>query len=829
MAGWIRVWALALLAVAFWFLARAAYDRPEPLPAMAPATEFSAMRADATLARILGPARPHPAGTSENAAERRRIQNELDRMGVKETTYSTFACNPVHRFPVVTCGTVTDILAEVARGPAEGKVVLLLAHYDSVPAGPGAADDASGDATILETIRALRARMAAGATSDHPVVALFTDGEEYGLLGAAGFLAEPSYRDMVGAAINVEARGSTGPSFLFQTSPGDARLINLYAKNAKQYATSSVYEEIYKFLPNDTDLTLFIDNGLTGYNFAFVGKVADYHTPLDTLKNLSLVTLQQHGDNMLGMAAALKHTDFASLKGGNAVYADFLGLILPRMPAGWALPLSIIVFLMIAASAWRARGEPMNWRERLSAISMPLALLILTALAGLALYYIARLINGSPDPSYARPLALRIALALGVWGTVLLIAPMAKRPVTWLWFAALSIIVSIFLTGFAPYFLFPAIVAAVLLLATARSPRLRPWALLIAAIPALILWIGFVAQGEILMGLAVPPLFTVPAAFGLLALMPLMPELSRREWRASLAVSFGGAIVAAVIAGFQPAYSETWPLRLNVNYVEDHIRNRALWAADAHAPLPLSLRAAAKFESKPEKPYPGAFAEAYLAPAGPMRFDPPTANVTRGKNNVTLSLHGSPDTAQMYLIVPKGAGLTAFTINGKHFAAPPEWAKGDQVLIGCMTPDCRNATLTLNLSTRKPVTLMLAERRAGLPPFGKFLSRARPKTAVPSQLGDGTFVISKVNLNVHSANDSRVEIHILSNGRVTFDNGPQLDLDQFRAKLKEMTGENGCPATRLTFDKVARYDTVAEVMSVLQRAHCQIGFVISPH
>lgn len=739
--GWIRVAGLALLALVFWFAARVAYDRPEPFSANGPPTEFSAMRADAALARILGPARPHPAGTPENAAERRRILDELAKLGVKATTYSAFACNPVHRFPVVTCGTVTDIIADAV--PGQGKAIVLLAHYDSVPAGPGAADDASGDAAILETIRALKAR---GGASLHPVMAVFTDGEEYGLLGAAAFLDNAAYRARVGVAINVEARGSTGPSLLFQTSPGDAKLIDLYARTAKPYSTSSLYNTIYHYLPNDTDLTLFIDDGLTGYNFAFVGKVADYHTPLDTRANLSLVTLQQHGDNMLGLASALEHTDFAKLKGGDAIYADFFGYVLPRMPASWALPLSIIVFLLIVASALLARGDAMSWRARIAAISMPLVLLLGTTAAGFALFYLAQIISGAPDPSFAHPGALRIAYALGVSGMVLLIAPMAKRPVTWLWFGAFSIIVSIFLTGFAPYFLFPSIVAAVLLLASARMPALRKWALLISALPALVLWIGFVAQGELLMGLAVPPLFTVPATFGLLALMPLMPELGKTEWRAGLAVCFGGAIIASIIAGLQPAYSATAPLRLNFNYVEDHVHNHAFWAADAYAPLPRALRAAAKFSDEPRKPYPGAFAKTYVAPAGPMRFQPPTAQVSTQNGHVTLRLQGSADTAQIYLIVPKSAGLTAFTINGKRFKAFPEWAKGDQILIGCTTPDCRNATVTLDLSSKKPATLTLAERRAGLPPFGKFLSDARPKTAVPSQLGDGTILVSALKV-----------------------------------------------------------------------------------
>lgn len=739
--GLIRVAGLALLAVIFWFAAGAAYDRPAPLPAAAPATEFSAMRADATLARILGPARPHPAGTAENAAERRRILDELAKLGVKATTYTAFACNPVHRFPVVTCGTVTDIIADVV--PGQGKAIVLLAHYDSVPAGPGAADDASGDATILETIRALKATDGA---SRHPVMAVFTDGEEYGLLGAAAFLDNAAYRARVGVVINVEARGSTGPSLLFQTSPGDAKLIDLYAKSVPQYATSSLYDAIYHYLPNDTDLTLFIDDGLTGYNFAFVGKVADYHTPLDTRANLSLVTLQQHGDNMLGLVSALEQTDFTKLKGGDAIYADLFGYVLPRMKAGWALPLSIVAFLMIVASIWLVRREPMNGRARLATISMPLVLLIGTSLVGFGLLFLAQLVSGAPDPSFAHPAALRISFALGVFGAVLLIAPMAKRPVTWLWFSALSIIVSIFIVGFAPYFLFPSLVAAMLLLGSARIPKLRPWALLISALPALALWIGFVAQGEQLMGLSVPPLFTVPATFGLLALMPLMPVLTKMEWRAGLAVCFGGAIAAAVIAGLQPAYSATAPLRLNINYVEDHIYNHAFWAADARAPLPLALRKAAKFGGEPKKPYPGAFGEAYLAPASPMRLQPPSAVASLRKGHVTLQLQGSPETSQMYLIVPKAAGLTAFAINGKHFKAPPDWSKGDQVLIGCTTPDCRNAKITLDLSSKKPVTLTLAERRAGLPPFGKSLSDARPNTAVQSQFGDGTFVVSAVKV-----------------------------------------------------------------------------------
>src|SRR5258707_2967310 len=44
------------------------------------------------------------------------------------------------------------------------------------------------------------------------------------------------------------------------------------------FAASSLYGEIYKYMPNDTDMTPFLAAGLTGYNFAFLGNAAQYHT-----------------------------------------------------------------------------------------------------------------------------------------------------------------------------------------------------------------------------------------------------------------------------------------------------------------------------------------------------------------------------------------------------------------------------------------------------------------------------------------------------------------------------------------------------------------------
>jgi hypothetical protein len=715
-------------------------------------TEFSAVRASNTLARILGPERPHPAGTVENARVRARIVQEFAALGIEAKPYRAMGCRYGRRYGAIQCATVTDLIAQVKKG--EGKAVVLLAHYDSVPAGPGAADDGSGVASVLETVRALKAR---GYPGKHPILAVLTDGEEYGLLGAASFLHNPKLKARVGAVANVEARGNRGPSLLFQTSDGNGPLIDLYAKSAGSYFTSSLFAEIYKLMPNDTDLTLFIRDGIPSFNFAFSENVAHYHTPRDTRANLSRATLQHQGENLLDIVSGLEQTDFPALKGGNDVYLSILGVVLPRMPQWWALPLSLLLFVALAFAAYMARERKMRWDQQFLSFAMVPLLLIGCGLAGWGLHTIAQLVSASPDPTFAYPVTFRIALSFAVAGVALAVSsiapPQGLASGAWLWLAGLGILMAAFLPGISPYFLIPCLIAAILLLLAARSRqrwlgRVGQISLLIAAILNLVVWFALVAAGESLMGLKLHPLFTVPAALGVAAIVPLLAiePLSRAARRLLVSLCFLVAIAAAAAAGLIPPYSEAAPQRLNLNYVEDHVRNRAIWAADAGAPLPDSLRSAAAFSAKPEQAAPVAFQKAYVAPAGKFRFPAPVATAkTISAKRVTVTLHGSAKSAQMFLVVPKEAGLKNVSIGDWSIPLKPAPNSRDTI-IGCLTADCRNAAITFDLSTAKPFDILVGERRFGLPPQGAKLLKARPDTAVPSQMGDGTILISKLHI-----------------------------------------------------------------------------------
>jgi hypothetical protein len=759
----VRAWALAALVVAIWVLCWwTAQPHVRILPAKEDPALFSAERAEGYLARVLGPERPHPVGSAEDEAVRERILKELGALHVPAQTYTAFTCYSGRGFRYVACATVTDIVAVVA--PGAGKAIVMLAHMDSVPAGPGASDDESGVATILETIRALKS---APAKSLHPIIAVLTDGEEAGLLGANAFLENPRLKARVGAVVNVEARGTSGPSLLFQTSAGDARLIDLYASHVPQKATSSLYAEIYKFLPNDTDLTVFIRDGFIAYNFAFSDNVRYYHSPLDTRANLYPATLQMHGDNLLGVVQGLEQTDFAALRSGDAVYLTVLGRWLPRIPASWALPLSILAFVAIALAAWLAR-RPGKQRRRSAiwAILMPPALLIGCAAAGFGLAFLAQLISGHPDPTYAFPLAMRIALALAVWGMALLISRMADLHAAaasaWLWMAALAIVTAALLPGFSPYFLFPSLVAAVFLLATSRTEG--GWngvagqaALLASAIAALVIWMALAATGETLMGLRLHPLFTVPAAFGLMTVLPLLAAqvIPRGAWRASVAFSLVAALVAAIVSGLRPAYSTESPQRVNLTYFENG-KQPARWIAETAwkgigtEPIPEQLQRAGHFTFDKDA-YGGlGFGSAYDAPAGSPRYPLPTGSVVGDRNTgntrvVSLQLNGSDNTNAMLLRVPQGAKYVAMRIRGENVVPPEGWS-GD-ANISCSGPDCRDLAVTVTVASHGAFNIPFAERDYGLPAFGSALKAARPPTAMPSQSGDGVILANSINIS----------------------------------------------------------------------------------
>jgi hypothetical protein len=320
------------------------YSSPEPLGADAPDVIFSAARAEAILGDLLKENVPHVSGSAANAVVRDRVVAHLESSGYEAQIQSRFHCNPEFG----SCSPVENIVA-VKPGSEGEHAVLITAHYDSGWAGPGAADDGAGMAAILEI-----ARMAA----DFPpfrndIIFLVSDSEENGLLGADAFAEHHPLFEKVKAVVNLEARGVTGPSGMFETGDGNRSIIRMFSKSVDRPVGNSLIYEIYKTMPNDTDYSVYKRRGVMGVNFAFAQGVPVYHSAIDDIDHLDLGSLQHHGDNTWGMLKVLGERRIGSIiSREDAGYIDVFASRLIHYPVSitQGLDLFLGVLVMIAIS-----------------------------------------------------------------------------------------------------------------------------------------------------------------------------------------------------------------------------------------------------------------------------------------------------------------------------------------------------------------------------------------------------------------------------------------------------------------------------------------------
>ncbi|MBI3270892.1 MAG: M28 family peptidase [Planctomycetes bacterium] len=309
---------------------------PAVVPADAPATVFSAARALPHLREVARES--HSAGSAASGRVREYLRTQMQTLGLA-TEVQVARDRWTAR---ATGGTLYNLIGRL-RGTANTRAVLLASHYDSAPGSFGAGDAGAGVVAILETVRALRS----GPPLVNDLLVLITDAEEVGLCGARAFVLERAEAREVGVAVNFEARGTSGPSILFETSVGNSRLLEAYAGAAPRPVTTSLAYEVYKEMPNDTDLTVFKAAGMPGVGFAFIHDVRNYHTPGDCLDNLDLRSVQHHGENALALARAFGGMDLREVRGPDGVFFDVLAAWVVRYPGAWALP-----FASAAAVAW---------------------------------------------------------------------------------------------------------------------------------------------------------------------------------------------------------------------------------------------------------------------------------------------------------------------------------------------------------------------------------------------------------------------------------------------------------------------------------------------
>jgi len=319
-----------------------------------PITQFSTKRALSHLKVIAD--KPHYCGTTAHTEVRNYIIKEFQKLGLEVSVQEQEAVNSKWQGGVKTY----NILARIKGTDNNQKALLLLSHYDSTPhSSYGGSDAGSGVVTIMETVRAY---IASGKKSKNDIIILITDAEELGLLGAKAFVAHHNWAKDIGLVLNLEARGSGGPSYmLLETNGGNHDFIAGFQKANTPYPVSnSLMYSIYKMLPNDTDLTIFRELGdIDGFNFAFIDDFYDYHTALDTYERLDPKTLEHQGTYMMTLLDYFANTDLTNLKSQkDDVFFNFPLFGVVYYPFYTVIPLAIllsIVFLMLFRVGVRKR------------------------------------------------------------------------------------------------------------------------------------------------------------------------------------------------------------------------------------------------------------------------------------------------------------------------------------------------------------------------------------------------------------------------------------------------------------------------------------------
>ena len=757
---------LLLMATAL-ALAVLAARPPAPRAVAGSAGEFSAVPAVETLERLLGDEAPHPMSSGNNARVRDRISDELTAMGYPVETQTTFAC----REAWAVCGDVTNIMTRLP-GTIDGPAVLLTAHYDSVPAGPGAGDDMAGVATILEVARLLRAEPPAR----NPVVFLFSDGEELGLLGAEAFMAQHPWAADVGVVVNLEANGSHGQSVLFQTTGDNAWLIDAFAKHAPRPVASSVYDAIYALLPFNTDLTVYGEAGLPGLNFAFIEEHPHYHTPRDNMANLDPGSVQHHGDNSLAATRALASLDLANQPAGRSVFQDLLPGMVVRWPEPWTIWLALITALVwIGMAASQIRSGDLSWRNLVWGLAVAPVGILGATLLGYAVASGVIALSNVTLPWYANPIPIRVAVGFGTLLCVALAATLVARRAgfrglflaTWLWWAVLSLLVAVLAPGVSPLLLLPTLFAALMATIVSVTPLRktgRTWEIvaLTALFGACWFWLSFVLGSDYsALGPDLGPTVGFAVGMAASALAPffaLPPAFSRlRRW--ALVCTALLVVVAAGLALRVPPSSESRPLRLNLLHIEDRQSNQALWALDG-APLSGSgavlglddLLRAEPFGDEGAPAMPWSSRHYRVAPAAPTAPGPVMellSDERAGANRVVrLELRSPSGSNRLSLYVPLAAGLRRMDIVGRPYSFEELFVEDGYHWFRCTGEECDGLTLELQMQPESddPLTLFAVDIVSGLPQGGEALIEARPPTAAPSGDGDSALIVDRVVL-----------------------------------------------------------------------------------
>jgi hypothetical protein len=599
---------------------------------------------------------PHPIGSEAHDILQERLVDTLEARGLSPTLQQAIQCTSANR-----CAELTNIIVHI---PGEQEDALLLsAHYDSVPASPGAGDDGAGVATLVEAATEWGKRPAKNS-----LILLLNDGEELGLLGASAFMTEHPLASQVKAVINLEARGSSGPAWMFEMGPSSQHLLEAFAANTSTAYTSSIAATVYGWLSNATDVDVYAAHDLPALNFAFLAGGAHYHTAHDSIANLADRSIQSHTNNVWSLITALRDAPLEPSPRPPVVFFDVLGWLI-ILPVSWMWGLGL--GLTSASALLIHRLRPQNWAWALMSWSGYLASTALTGLVTIELLNFSSQ-NLRGWTSAPRTSAFALFVALLAWSmewagrnrhysrrAVLLAITTTTSCLTLL--SLLTLPVASYL------FAFPALAAILAIGIHSYRPDWYPQALLIIHLTALLLWAPVASGLHAALELDVAPLLALIFAISFGPMMLLLPAPSKHSRSLALLPI---AIAMAFILVSVPSIHNT-PRAANLVFTsQTGIGEGRIHLVTSPEPLPPEAKALrALREQRRLTPWIGS-----KTPSAPLSAPlQPTlaANLaiqtepSSGVSTITGTISPRADAAVMGLALHQRAGVERLTLNGQ--------------------------------------------------------------------------------------------------------------------------------------------------------------------
>jgi Peptidase family M28 len=747
---------LALLVVSFFF-AQSRLGTMETRPVEG-SSNFSATHAVKVLHGLLGDESPHPVDSRANQGVRQRIVDSLSALGYHVEVQDVTSC----RDAVDTCARVRNIVA-VHVASANSKAILLSAHYDSVPAGPGASDDGAGVAILLEIARLMKN----GPPGKNSVVFLFTEGEEAGLLGAEAFESRHPLANNVAFVINIEARGTSGQSVMFETGPRSGWLVDKFFASSRRPLANSLISAVYTMLPNDTDLSVFKARGLQGLNFAYGEHLTYYHTPLDNLHHLDAGSLQQQGDNVFCLLKNLINSDLQvdqALESG--VYTDVLGFVTLHWSNQSGAVVTCLLILMFSFASCHLKKRRMYSRRSVASGCFGFIASLLVGIgAAFCLTSLLSMVNGATPVWHASSASNRTflwsAVLLSVLSTQRLFA--ARRDPIGLWIGLgwawlfMALITAIALPGVSYIFILPSIglvscTAMALMPVLGSSDKRLYWLFMIPAVVGYAIIIPAIYLIEIMIGFNGVAGVASMAAFLAMATTFLLPfAQSGRATSVHVYTSYIGlavVVISGALCFHAPAYTTEQPQALNIMYVEDSHGQGLVVAGNTYSPPPGAILRAMGGDVTQHAVLPWSKSNFYSVSVPAVGLPIPTFKVVKrtmvsGGWQITGRIDGGERASMIRLLVPAVAGLQSIEVDGQRLNYSKR--SGDYAWFTCRGESCRNREITMILSDQGHEAMIIAAT-SDLPQVAARVAHGRGSLAIPSQDGDQSLVWREIRL-----------------------------------------------------------------------------------